>query len=85
MSSKFLFCILIQISIKFVPKDFIDTKSSLVQVMIYFGIKQASSYYLNQWWPRSIKPYESLGHNELIAGKIDYFLMFDISPENSHD
>ena len=44
--------ILIQISLKFVPKGPIDNKSILVQVMA--GTEQATSHYLNQCWPYSL-------------------------------
>ena len=47
-----------------IPQDLTDDKSILVQVMAW--CRQASSHYLSQCWPRSLSPYASLGHNELI-------------------
>ena len=43
--------ILVQISLKFVPKGPIDNKSALVQVMAWR--RQATSHYLSQWWTSS--------------------------------
>ena len=34
------------------PRNLIDDKSTLVQVMAW--CRQATSHYLNQWWPRSL-------------------------------
>ena len=44
------FCILIQISLKFFPKGAIDNKLVLV---LWLGAEQATSHYLNQYWPSS--------------------------------
>ena len=38
-----------QISLKFIPKSPVDNKPTLVQVIV--GAEQATSHYLNQWWP----------------------------------
>ena len=38
-----------------IPQDFIDDKSTLVQVMAW--CPQPTSHYLKQWWPRSQAPY----------------------------
>ena len=46
------FCILIQISLKFVPKGLIDNQSALVQVMAWWH--QPTNHYLNQRWPSSL-------------------------------
>ena len=45
-------CILIKISLKFVPKDPIDNNPALVQIMVWRRI--ATSHYLNQCWPDSL-------------------------------
>ena len=45
------FCILIRISLKFVPKGPIDDKSAVVQVMAWR--QTGDSQYLNQCWPSS--------------------------------
>ena len=37
------------------PQNLNDDKSTLVQVMAWW--RQATSHYLNQWWPRSPMPY----------------------------
>ena len=55
------FCILIQISMKLIPKGLIHNKSTLV------GAKQVTSHYLNQWWPVHWLIYLTLGRNELIT------------------
>ena len=57
------FCILIKISLKFVPEGPIDKKSVLVQII--FG--SAPSHYLNQWWPVHWHIYVALGEDELIG------------------
>ena len=41
----------IQISLKFVPKGPINNIPSLVQMMAWRPTGQATSHYLNQWWP----------------------------------
>ena len=48
-------CILIWISLKFVPEGPIDNKSTLVQVMAWSH--RVTSHYLSQCWPRSMLPY----------------------------
>ena len=45
-------CILIQISLKFVPKDTIDNKAALVQA--WLGAEQATGNYLSQYLPSSL-------------------------------
>ena len=44
-----------EIALSWMPQDFTDDKSTLVQVMDWY--RQATSYYLDQCWPRSISPY----------------------------
>ena len=44
-----------EISLRWMPLDLIDDKSTLVQVMAW--CRQATSHYLNQCWPRSPTPY----------------------------
>ena len=54
--------------------DYTYNKSTLVQVMAW--CRQATSHYLSQCWPRSLSPYVSLGHNELIVlnlKQLDHF------------
>ena len=46
------FYILLKISLKFIPKGPIDNNPALVQVMVC--AEQATSHYLNQWWPSSL-------------------------------
>ena len=41
--------------LRWMPQDFSDDKSTLVQVMAW--CRQATSHYLNQCWPRSQTPY----------------------------
>ena len=41
--------------LRWMPQDFTDDKSTLVQVMAW--CRQATSHYLNQCWPRSPTPY----------------------------
>ena len=41
--------------LRWMPQDFTDDKSTLVQVMA--GCHQATSHYLDQCWPRSPTPY----------------------------
>ena len=50
----------------------IDDKSKLVQVMAW--CRQATSHYLSQCWPRSLRHMVSLGHNELIGPLRTYFI-----------
>ena len=47
-------------AISWMPQDFTDDESTLVQVMAW--CRQATSHYLSQCWPRSVA---SSGHNEL--------------------
>ena len=42
----------IEIMLKFVPKGPVDKKSAVIVVMVWR--EQASSHYLNQWWPSSL-------------------------------
>ena len=51
------FCILVEISLKFVTKGPIDNKSEWVQVMAW----QVPSHYLNQSWPDSATHMEHWG------------------------
>ena len=44
-----------EIALRWLPQDFIDGKSTLVQVMVW--CRQATSNYLSQCWPRSLSPY----------------------------
>ena len=44
-----------KIVLKWIPMDFTDGKSTLVQVMAW--CHQATSHYLSQCWPRSLLPY----------------------------
>ena len=58
MSRVDTFCILstsCEIALRWMPQDFADDKSTLVQVMAW--CRQATSHYLDQCWPRSISPY----------------------------
>ena len=41
----------------FFPKGTFDNIISLVHVMAW--CRQATSHYMNQWWPRSVKPYDA--------------------------
>ena len=47
-----IFC---KLALRWIPLDVIDANSTLVQVMAW--CRQATSHYLNQWWPRSLSPY----------------------------
>ena len=42
--------------LRWLPQDFTNDKSTLVQVMAW--CRQATSHYLNQCWPRSPTPYD---------------------------
>ena len=42
-------------TLRWMPLDLTDGKSTLVQVMAW--CRQATSHYLNQCWPRSMSPY----------------------------
>ena len=44
-----------EIALIWMPLDFIDDQSTLVQVMAW--CRQATSHYLSQCWPRSLSPY----------------------------
>ena len=55
--------ILINISLKFVPRVPINNIPALVQIMAWR--RQATSHYLNQWWLVYWRIYASLGLNEL--------------------
>ena len=44
-----------KIVLKWMPMDFTDGKSTLVQVMAW--CRQATSHYLSECWPRSLSPY----------------------------
>ena len=44
-----------EIVLRWMPLDLTDDKSTLVQVMAW--CRQATSHYLNQYWPRSLPPY----------------------------
>ena len=44
-----------EIALRWMPLDFTDDKSTLVQVMAW--CRQATSHYLSQCWPRSLSPY----------------------------
>ena len=44
-----------EIALSWLPLNFNDDKSTLVQVMAW--CRQATSHYLNQCWPRSLLPY----------------------------
>ena len=44
-----------EIALRRMSLDLTDDKSTLVQVMAWY--RQATSHYLNQWWPRSLSPY----------------------------
>ena len=43
-----------EIALKWTSLDLNDDKSTLVHVMAW--CRQATSHYLNQWWPRSLPP-----------------------------
>ena len=60
------FHIPIWISLKFVAEGWIDNKSALIQVM--FWQRTGTNHYLNQHWPRVMKPYDQ---NELIKNVIN--------------
>ena len=47
-----IFC---KIAARWMPLDFTDDKSTLVQVMAW--CRQATSHYLSHCWPRSLAPY----------------------------
>ena len=49
-----IFSISCEIALRWMPQDFTDDKSTLVQVMAW--CRQASSHYLSQCWPRSMLP-----------------------------
>ena len=49
------------------PLDVTDYQSTLVQATAW--CRQATSHYLSQCWPRSLSPYGSVSHNELIGLK----------------
>ena len=42
-------------ALRWMPRDFTDDKSTLVQVMAWY--RQATSHYLSQCWPSSMSPY----------------------------
>ena len=52
-----------KIAHRWMPLDFTDDKSTLVQVVAW--CRQATSHYLNQCWPRSPTPYGITRPNEL--------------------
>ena len=43
-----------EITLRWMPRDLTDNKSTLVQVMAWW--RQATSHYLSQCWPRSMSP-----------------------------
>ena len=43
-----------EITLRWMPQDLTDDKSTLVQVMAW--CRQATSHYLGQWWTRSMSP-----------------------------
>ena len=45
----------VNITLEWMPEDFIGDKSTLVQVMAW--CRQAASHCLNQWWPSLMSPY----------------------------
>ena len=53
------FCILIDISLKFFCNGQIANKSTLVQVVAWHH--QATSHYLNLYWPKCLAPYGIAG------------------------
>ena len=53
-----------EIALRWMPQDFTDGESTLVQVMAW--CHQATSHYLSQCWTRSMA---SIGHNELSVTK----------------
>ena len=57
-----------EIVLRWMSMDLTDDKSALVHMMAWF--RQATSHYLRQCWLRSVLPYDSLGHNELIKAAI---------------
>ena len=62
-----------EIALTWMPQDFVDDKSTLVQVMAW--CRQATSHYLSQCWPRSMSPYGILGPNELIILVNDWHII----------
>ena len=60
-------CIFCEIVIRWVPRNLTDHLSTLVQAMAW--CHRATSHYLSQCWPRSLR-HMSLGHNELIKANI---------------
>ena len=44
-----------ELALRWTSLDLTDDKSTLVQVMAW--CRQATSYYLSKWWPRSLPPY----------------------------
>ena len=69
------FCILIKISLKFVPKGSIDNIPALWQ---WLGANQATSHYLDHWvmiffyW----RIYASLGLNKLTSTQLPHYMQF---------
>ena len=48
-------CFHCQIALRWMPMNFTNKRSSLVQVMAW--CRQATSHYVNQYWPRSPTPF----------------------------
>ena len=44
-----------ELALRWMSIDLTEYKSTFVQVMAW--CRQATSHYLNQWWPRSLSPY----------------------------
>ena len=52
--------VLVKISVEFVPKIPIDNEPALVQ-NIGYGTEEATSHYMDQWWPKSQSSYGLIG------------------------
>ena len=52
------------VALTWISWDFINAKSTLVQVMAW-SRRQATTHYLNQCWPSSMLPYVVIGHDKL--------------------
>ena len=60
-----------QIALIWMPLDFIDDQSTLVQVMAW--CRQATSHYLSECWPLFCRYMAAQGHNVIILAMICQF------------
>ena len=76
----------IEIALRWTSRDLSDDKSTLVQVMAW--CRQATSHYLNQYWPRSLPAYgvtRPQWVHSLLLGKCALFYLYqNISIRNLH-